>query len=154
MSQQDQDRIIKAWNSNKPKSGKSMKILGTRLKTVEHLASSMGGVEQFIEYLPMALKQACADRWWNEKPMSFANFMGTGKTAKAHFEEFVDQALAATGASSNQNTAPRSLAHPAFFPPCSLAGSVRPKAGAGFQSPEHREQLETEAREFYASQQA
>lgn len=152
VSPQDQDRIIQIWNANKPKAWKAMKILGTRTKTVEHLAASVGGLEKFIEFLPLALKQAGSDRWWSEKPMSFANFMGTGKTSKAHFEEFVDQALAATGTGSNSNTKPRTLEHPAFFPPCPLTGSMRPKVGAGFKSPEHRAELEAEAREFYASQ--
>lgn len=150
VSPQDQDRIVKIWNANKPPKWRSLTILGTRLKTVSYLATQVGGVEKFIEFLPLALKVAGEDKWWQSKDISFAKFMGTGRTSKAHFEEFVDQALAKGGVSSNPDT-PRSLEHPAFFPPCPLVGSMRPKVGAGFKSPEHRAQLEIEAREFYAS---
>ncbi|ACT65669.1 predicted protein [Cyanophage PSS2] len=92
-SESYEDRIVKTWNENKSKTWKSIQVFGNRMETAKALAKQFGGMEKFIEYLPIALKEAAKDSWWGPKDMDWNKFMGTGNTKKAHFADMLDRGL-------------------------------------------------------------
>ena len=93
--QSDQrEQIMQLWNENKHSKWKSLYVLGLRDITVEHISSRIGGIDKFIEYLPLVLQAAAKDKYWGKPGIGWNQFMGTGKTGKANFESFVDVALA------------------------------------------------------------
>ncbi len=93
--QSDQrEQIMQLWNENKHSKWKSLYVLGLRDITVEHISSRIGGIDKFIEYLPLVLQAAAKDKYWGKPGIGWNQFMGTGKTGKANFESFIDVALA------------------------------------------------------------
>lgn len=145
------DRVVAVWNTHKPKAWQSIATMGTRMRVVEHLARQLGGFETFLELLPLALTEAAADSWWRSKRMSWANFMGTGNTAKAHFEEMVDRALAKGTSAATAGRDPDRLEHPDFFRP-NPSGRLIARSGVTFASVADKQSRAAAALAFYSQQ--
>lgn len=145
------ERVARVWNDHRPKKWQKVQVMGTRMKVVDHLARQVGGIEKFLELLPLALAEAASDKWWGQKAMSWANFMGTGNTSKAHFEEMVDRALAKGTTATDPEDNPGTLEHPEFFTPAPGADRLIARSGVKFSSIEDRRRREAEAFTFFRS---
>lgn len=144
------EEIIDLWNQEKPKKWPKLSRLSpSRIAMLRKLTDGSGGVSQLLIDLPVVMRAVRKDSWWSSKEMTFENFIG-GKTLKGEFSKFLDIGLAMPCQASNNDTTPRTLEHPDFFPPLP-SGSIRPKHNS-FIDKADRKRREEEAREFYQSQ--
>ncbi|QNJ25884.1 hypothetical protein SynSYN20_01557 [Synechococcus sp. SYN20] len=137
------EELISAWNSHKPKVWPTMKgISPSRERSIK----ALGGYREVIDLLPSSLAGAKATRFWNSKPMTWENLIGSGTTPKGHLHSLAE-VVPSAGLGSNSNNAPYPVEHEDFFAPDPKTGDMRPKHG--FASPEDRKAAEESARAFY-----
>lgn len=87
--------VIEAWNRHKPATWPAIQRLGAkRWPVVVEWSQELGGFQEFLDAIPVALAAAARDPWWGQKAMDWANFMGHGpKSTKQHFLRFYERGM-------------------------------------------------------------
>ena len=138
------EKTVERWNELKPDNFQSISSISpSRDRSIR----ALGGYQVFIDQLPAFFAGVKLNKFWSNTPgMSFEKILGSGVVPKAHFV-----VLSEAGQDSNQNTAPRSLEHPDFFPPVGKFADMRAKHN-DFADEADAQRREDEAREFYTQQ--
>jgi hypothetical protein len=86
-------RLMAVWNDNRPAGWSSLTCINQqRWEVAIGFAKDLGGMDAFLEALPVALANAGQDRFWCAPGHDWNSFMGYGaKTGKGHFLRFLEQ---------------------------------------------------------------
>lgn len=122
--------VIEAWNHHKPATWPAIQRLGAkRWPVVVEWSQELGGFQEFLDAIPIALAAAARDPWWGQKVMDWANFMGHGpKSTKQHFLRFyergMDQPAAPSAAAGLSQYAQRMLTNICGDQPATTANPI------------------------------
>jgi DNA-binding MarR family transcriptional regulator len=86
-------RLMAVWNENRPAGWGALTCINQkRWEVAMGFAKDLGGMEAFLDALPIALANAGQDRFWGGPGHDWNSFMGYGaKTGKGHFLRFLEQ---------------------------------------------------------------
>jgi hypothetical protein len=86
-------RLMAVWNENRPAGWGALTCINQkRWEVALGFAQDLGGLDAFLQALPVALANAGQDRFWGGPGHDWNSFMGYGaKTGKGHFLRFLEQ---------------------------------------------------------------